>query len=120
MLSQVLAFTAMLMLLADAQNVTVDEDRNKNTISLRVIVCTPTKPRWKQESWQGGRRQSNRGQSNRCSANSRTAWNETIAPTVDDTIEDNYKAALISNRLDKEPTRFEAKNAVLTLRGESN
>jgi osmotically-inducible protein OsmY len=47
----------------------------------------------------------------------RESGNETIASNVDETIEDNYKAALTSNGLNKEPIRFGAKNAVLTLRG---
>jgi hyperosmotically inducible protein len=36
---------------------------------------------------------------------------------LDDGIEDNYKAALISNRLDKQSIHYDAKNGVLTLTG---
>jgi osmotically-inducible protein OsmY len=36
---------------------------------------------------------------------------------LDDGIENNYKAGLISKGLDKQHIRFEAKNGVLTLKG---
>jgi osmotically-inducible protein OsmY len=42
---------------------------------------------------------------------------KTIASNVDDAIEKNYKAALISNGLDKQHISFDAKNGVLTLKG---
>ena len=40
-----------------------------------------------------------------------------IASNVDDAIEKNYKAALISKGLDRESIRFNAKNGVITLKG---
>jgi osmotically-inducible protein OsmY len=102
---------------AGLQNVTVDEDRNKNTITLRGIVSSDYA---KLEA----------GELARAAAGDRIVVNqigvqpkggesgdEAIASNVDDTIEDNYKAALISSGLDREPIRFDAKNGVLTLRG---
>lgn len=40
-----------------------------------------------------------------------------IASNLDDGIENNYKAALTSNGLEKQHIRFDAKNGVLTLKG---
>ena len=40
-----------------------------------------------------------------------------IASNLDDGIENNYKAALVSNGLDKQHIRFDAKNGVITLKG---
>ena len=40
-----------------------------------------------------------------------------IESNVDDGIESNYKAVLISKGLDKEHIRYDAKNGVLTLKG---
>ena len=40
-----------------------------------------------------------------------------IASNLDDAIEKNYKAALISSRLDKQHISFKAKNGALTLMG---
>ena len=40
-----------------------------------------------------------------------------IESNVDDGIEKNYKAALISNGLDKQSIHFSAKNGVITLKG---
>ncbi len=40
-----------------------------------------------------------------------------IASNLDDGIENNYKAALVSTRLDKQNISFSAKNGVLTLTG---
>jgi osmotically-inducible protein OsmY len=40
-----------------------------------------------------------------------------VASNLDEAIEKNYKAALISSGLDKQHIRFKAKNGVLTLTG---
>ena len=40
-----------------------------------------------------------------------------VASNLDDAIEKDYKAALISSGLDKQHVRFKSKNGVLTLRG---
>jgi hypothetical protein len=40
-----------------------------------------------------------------------------VASNLDDAIEKNYKAALISSGLEKQHVRFKAKNGVLTLTG---
>jgi osmotically-inducible protein OsmY len=40
-----------------------------------------------------------------------------VTSNVDDGIEKDYKAALISSRLDKQHIRFAASNGVLTLKG---
>jgi osmotically-inducible protein OsmY len=40
-----------------------------------------------------------------------------VASNLDDAIEKNYKAALISSRLDKQHIRFNAKNGTLILSG---
>jgi hyperosmotically inducible protein len=102
---------------ADLKDVTVDEDRDKNTITL------------------GGTLHSNdakakAGEVARSAAPNRTVANEIsvqpmgieseakdIASNLDDGIEKNYKAALISSGLDKQHIRFDAKNGVLTLKG---
>ncbi len=41
-----------------------------------------------------------------------------IESNVDDAIEKDYKAAVIANHLDKQHIRFDAKNGVLTLKGD--
>src|SRR5215470_10910529 len=40
-----------------------------------------------------------------------------VASNLDDGIENNYKAALVSKRLNKQSIRYDAKNGVLTLKG---
>ncbi len=41
-----------------------------------------------------------------------------IQSNLDDAIEKDYKAAVIANHLDKQHIRFDAKNGVLTLKGD--
>jgi len=102
---------------ADFKSVTVDEDGNKNTITL------------------GGRLHSEdaklqAAQLAQASAGNRIIVNQIsvepvgnasearkIEANVDDGIENNYKAALAARGLDKEHIRFDAKNGVLTLKG---
>jgi osmotically-inducible protein OsmY len=102
---------------AELQDVTVDEDRDKNTITLGGKVHS-----------ENARIQA--GQVAQAAAGSRTIANEIsvqpvgaeseskeIASDLDSAIEKNYKAALTAKGLDKEHIRFDAKNGVLTLKG---
>ena len=102
---------------AELTDVSVAEDRDKNTVTL------------------GGTVHSNDARAKasevaRASAGNRTVVNEvsvqpigaesdakSIASNVDDAIEKNYKAALISNGLQKQRIDFKAKNGVLTIKG---
>jgi osmotically-inducible protein OsmY len=102
---------------ADLKDVTVDEDRDKNTITLGgTLHSNDAKTR--------------AGEVAKSAAPNRTVANEIsvqpvgveseakdIASNLDDGIEKNYKAALISSGLDKQHIRFDAKNGVLTLKG---
>jgi hyperosmotically inducible periplasmic protein len=102
---------------AELQDVSVDEDRDKNTITLGGKVHSDN-----------ARMQA--GQVAQAAAGNRTIANEIsvqpvgaeseskdIASDLDSAIEKNYKASLISKGLDKEHIRFDAKNGVLTLKG---
>ncbi|HET9409962.1 MAG TPA: BON domain-containing protein [Candidatus Sulfotelmatobacter sp.] len=102
---------------ADLKGVTVTEDHDKNTITL------------------GGKLHSDEakahaGEVAKSAAPPRTIANEisvqpvgeesqakAIDSNLDSAIEKDYKAALISSRLDKQHIRFDAKNGVLTLKG---
>ena len=102
---------------AELKDVTVDENIDKNTITL------------------GGKLHSNdakqqAGQVAQSAAGDRIIANEIsvepvgnesdarkIESNVDDAIEKNYKAVLISKGLDKQDISFGAKNGVLTLKG---
>src|SRR5579862_639890 len=102
---------------ADLKDVTVSEDQDKNTITL------------------GGTLHSDEAKARavgvaKTAANTRIIANEIsvqpvgsesrakeVASNLDDGIEKNYKAALISSGLDKQHIRFNAKNGVLTLTG---
>jgi hyperosmotically inducible periplasmic protein len=101
---------------ADLKDVTVSEDRDKNTITLGGKVHSENA---KQQA----------GEVAQASAGNRIVANEisvqpvgeesaarNIAENVDDAIEKNYKAALISKGLDKN-IRFNSKNGVITLKG---
>jgi osmotically-inducible protein OsmY len=102
---------------ADLKDVRVTEDANKNTITLGGTV----------HSDDAKDRAANVAQANagpRIIANEisvEPAGNEgqarKIESNVDDGIESNYKAVLISKGLDKEHIRYNAKNGVLTLKG---
>lgn len=102
---------------AELKDVNVSEDKEKNTITLTGEVHSENA---KQQA----------GEIAQAAAGSRIVANEirvapvgaesqskSIASNVDDAIEKNYKAALISQGLDKEHIRFNAKNGVLTLKG---
>ena len=102
---------------ADLKDVTVSEDRDKNTITLGGKLHS------EEAKTQAGRvAQSAAG--NRVIANEisvQPVGSESqardVASNLDDGIEKNYKAELISKRLDKQHIRFDAKNGVLTLKG---
>lgn len=102
---------------AELTDVSVAEDRDKNTVTLGGAVHSDDA-------------KARAGDVARGSAGNRIVVNEvsvqpvgaeadakSIASNVDDGIEKNYKAVLISNGLDKQHISFEAKNGVLTLTG---
>jgi osmotically-inducible protein OsmY len=102
---------------ADLKGVTVAEDVDKNTITLGGKLHSEDA---KQQAGQVA--QSAAG--NRIIANEisvEPVGNEAdarkIESNVDDAIEKNYKAALISKGLDKQNINFDSKNGVLTLKG---
>ena len=102
---------------AELKDVDVSEDKDKNTITLSGDVRSENA---KQQA----------GEIAQAAAGNRIVVNEirvepvgvesqakTIASNADDAIEQNYKAALASKGLDQEHIRFNAKNGVLTLKG---
>ena len=102
---------------AELKDVTVAEDRDKNTITLGGKVHSENA---KQQA----------GEVAQATAGNRIVANEisvqpvgaesaarNIAENVDDAIEKNFKAALISKGLDKQSIHFKANNGVLTLKG---
>ena len=102
---------------ADLKEVTVTEDTNKNTITLGGTL----------HSDDAKNRAGNIAQA---SAGPRVLANEiSVEPvgnegearkmesSLDDGIENNFKAVLISKGLDKQNIRYKAKNGVLTLKG---
>jgi osmotically-inducible protein OsmY len=102
---------------ADLKDVTVSENQDKNTITLGgTLHSTDAKAK--------------AGDVAKSAAITRTIANEIsvqpvgseseakdVASNLDDAIEKNYKAALISNGLEKQHISFKAKNGVLTLTG---
>jgi osmotically-inducible protein OsmY len=102
---------------ADLKDVTVSEDEAKNTITLGGTLHTEdAKDRAASVA------QANAGPriiANEISiepvGNERDA--RKIESNVDDGIESNFKAVLISKGLDKQRIRYDAKNGVLTLKG---
>jgi hyperosmotically inducible protein len=102
---------------AELTDVSVAEDRDKNTVTLGGTVHSDDA-------------KANAADIAKGAAGSRIVVNEvsvqpvgaesdakSIASNVDDGIEKNYKAALISTGLDKQHIDFAAKNGVLTLKG---
>ncbi len=102
---------------ADLKDVSVSEDVDRNTITLSGTLHSDDS---KQRA----------GDIAKASAGGRVVVNEVsvqpvgmeseskaVASNLDDGIEKNYKAALIAKGLDKEHIRFDAKNGVLTLKG---
>ena len=102
---------------AELKEVTVSEDSDKNTITLGGKVHSEDA---KQKAGEVAKANAgNRIVANEVSVEPVGAESQAkdIASNVDDAIENNYKAALISKGLDKEHIRFDSKNAVLTLKG---
>jgi osmotically-inducible protein OsmY len=102
---------------ADLKDVDVSEDANANTIKLSGTLHTE-----EAKSRAGDVAQANAGP--RTVANEisvQPVGNEGAArnmeSNLDDGIENNYKAALISKGLDKQHIRYEVKNGVVTLKG---
>jgi hyperosmotically inducible periplasmic protein len=102
---------------AELTDVSVAEDRDKNTLTLAGTVHSDDAKAKAADVAKG-------------SAGTRIVVNEisvqpvggeadakSIASNVDDGIEKNYKAALISTGLDKQHISFDAKNGVLVLKG---
>ena len=102
---------------AELTDVSVSEDRDKNTLTLGGTVHSDDA-------------KGKAGDVAKAAAGNRIVVNEvsvqpvgaesdakSIASNVDSAIEKNYKAALISNGLDKQHIDFDAKNGVLTLKG---
>jgi osmotically-inducible protein OsmY len=102
---------------ADLKDVTVSEDRDKNTITLQGTLHSDDAKR-------------NAGDVAKAAAGDRVIANEVsvqpvgveseakdVASNLDAAIEKNYKAVLIAKGLAKEHIRFDAKNGVLTLKG---
>jgi hyperosmotically inducible protein len=102
---------------ADLKDVTVSDDADKNTLTLGgTLHSNDAKAR--------------AGDVAKSAAGNRTIANEIsvqpvgeesqakdIASNLDDGIEKNYKAALISRNLDKQSIHYDSKNGVLTLKG---
>ncbi|MDP9161266.1 MAG: BON domain-containing protein [Acidobacteriota bacterium] len=102
---------------ADLKDVTVDENRDKRTITLGGKVHSEDA---KQRA----------GQVAQAAAGNETIANEIsvepvgsesasrkVESNLDDGIESNYKAAIIASGLDKQDISYKAKNGVLTLTG---
>jgi hyperosmotically inducible protein len=102
---------------AELKDVSVSEDHDQNTIMLTGKLHSEDA---KQQA----------GQIAQAAAGNRVVVNQIsvepvgnesaarkIESNLDDGIENNYKAALISKGLDKESIRFDAKNGVLVLKG---
>ena len=102
---------------ADIKDLTVSEDVDENTITLGGTVHSDEKKREASDV-----AQANAGPRlivNELSVQPLGSESEAkdIASNLDDGIEKDYKAALISKGLDKQHIRFDAKNGVLTLHG---
>ena len=102
---------------AELKDVTVSEDKDKNTITLGGAVHSDEA-------------KAKAGDVAKATANTRIIANEiSVQPVasesqakdvnsnLDDAIEKDYKSALIASGLDKQHVRFKAKNGVLTLTG---
>lgn len=102
---------------ADLKDVTVDEDRDRNTITLGGTLHSEQA---KNEAGQvvqsvaGGRIIANQISVEPVGHASEA---RSIESNVDSAIESNYKAALIANGLAEPSLRYSAKNGVLTLKG---
>jgi osmotically-inducible protein OsmY len=102
---------------ADLKDVTVDEDRDKDTITLGGKLHSENARMQAGEvakAAAGGRVIANEISVQPVGAESES---KEIASDLDGAIEKNYKAALTSQGLDKQHIRFDAKNGVLTIKG---
>lgn len=101
----------------DLKDVTVAEDRDKNTITLGGKVHSENAKQQASEVAQAAA--GNRIIVDEISVQpvGEEATARNIASNTDSAIEKNYKAALEAKGLDKERIRFNAKNGVLTLKG---
>jgi hyperosmotically inducible periplasmic protein len=102
---------------AELTDVSVAEDRDKNTVTLTGTVHSDDAKAKAADVAKGSA--GNRIVVNEVSVQPVGAESDakSIASNVDDAIEKNYKAALISNGLEKQHIDFKAKNGVLTLKG---
>jgi len=102
---------------SELQDVTVSEDRDRNTITLGGTVHSDDAKRQAGEvakSVAGERIVANEVSIQPVGVESEA---KAISSNLDDGIEKNYKAELIASRLDIESIDFKAKNGVLTLTG---
>ncbi len=102
---------------AELKDVTVAEDKDKNTITLGgTLHSDEAKTR---AAGVAKAAAADRVIANEISVQPVGAESEakSIASNLDQGIESNYKAALIANRLDKQSISFKAKNGALTLTG---
>ncbi len=102
---------------ADYKDVTVDEDSDKNTITLGGKLHSENAKQQASEvaqSVSGGRTIVNQISVEPVGMESDA---RKIESNTDDAIEKNYKAQLIAKGLDKQDIHFDAKNGVLTLKG---
>ena len=102
---------------ADLKDVNVSDDADKNTITLSgTLHSEDAKSRAADVARQAA---PERTVANEISVQPVGAESQAkgMQSNLDDGIEDNYKAALISNRLDKQSIHYDAKNGVLTLTG---
>jgi hyperosmotically inducible protein len=102
---------------AELTDVSVAEDRNKNTVTLGGSVHSDDAKAKAADVAKGAA--GNRIVVNQISVQPVGAESQakSVASNLDDGIEKNYKAALISNGLDKQHIDFGARNGVLTLNG---
>jgi hyperosmotically inducible protein len=102
---------------ADLKDVDVSEDKDKNTITLSGNLHTEDAKQQAATVAKGAA--PDRVIVNEISVRPVGAESEAkkIDSNLDDGIENNFKAALVSKGLDKESIRFDAKNGVLTLKG---
>lgn len=102
---------------AELTDVSVAEDRDKNTVTLGGTVHSDDAKAKAADVAKGAA--GNRTVVNEVSVQPVGAESDakSIASNVDEAIEKNYKATLISNGLEKQHIDFKAKNGVLTLKG---
>jgi osmotically-inducible protein OsmY len=102
---------------ADLKDVSVSEDRDKNTITIEGTLHSDDAKAHASDvakSAAGPRIVANEISVQPVGAESEA---KDIASNRDEAIEKNYKAALIAKGLDKQHIKFDAKNGILTLKG---